>query len=111
MQVEHVLGADLFMVYDAPMPKGLGVLDPVLVILRDQGSRGHLVVECYGAAWSCWFGAIGNQSFREFLAHLSAEYLASKMISNTVRKTSRREEKYVEHICSAVILAMKGGAA
>lgn len=93
------------------MPQGKGTLDPVTVILRDFGGSGQIIVECYGDAWAHWFGAIGSDTLREFIAGCSDVYLATKLTSSTVRRNTNREDNYVTHIARAIIQAMNGGSA
>ena len=100
-----------FTIYDAAMPHGKGVLDPITVILRDFGGSGQIIVECYGDAWAHCFGAIGSKSLRDFISGCDEYYLATKLISSTVRRAKKREEAHVTNIARAVIHAMKGGAA
>lgn len=111
VRVEQDLAVDAFRVYDAMRAPGLGSIDPITVMLRDFGGSGQIVVECYGAAWSAWFGAIGSATLRQFLVGCDEYYLGGKLANNTTRKTTKREEAYVCDIARAVIKALKGGAA
>lgn len=111
MRVTDQFQVDAFTIYEAPMPPGKSVLDPITVLLRDFGGSGQVIVECYGAAWSCWFGAIGGDTLRQFLVDCDEFYLAGKLGCVTHRSTTKREESYLKHICRAVIAALKGGAA
>lgn len=111
MRVQNDIGiTDSMTIYDAPMPPGKGALDPINVILRDFGGSGQIIVECYGAAWSHWFGGIGKESLRQFIAGCSADYIATKLVTTTVRRNTKSEDGYVLHIASAVVEAMKGSA-
>lgn len=110
MKVTPIEQLDAFVIYDAPMPPNRGVLDPVTVILHDHGGRGGIIVECYGCAWSCYFGSIGSETLREFIAGCDKYYLASKLVTQTVRHATKREELYAQNIAEAVINALKGGA-
>lgn len=112
MRIEqHISITEGFTIHGAEMPHGKGVLDPVTVILRDFGGSGQIIVGCYGDAWAHWFGAIGSKSLRDFISGCDEYYLATKLISSTVRCAKKREEAYVTNIARAVIRAMKGGAA
>ena len=110
MRIVHSGISELMTIYDAPMPPGRGVLDPVTVILRDFGGNGQIIVECYGDAWAHWFGAIGDEKLRDFIAGCNEHYLATKLTSSTVRRNTKREDAYVTHIARTIIKAMKGGA-
>ena len=112
MRIDRDIGiTDSFTIYEAKMPPGKGSLDPVTVILRDFGGEGQIIVECYGAAWSHWFGAIGDSTLRKFISGCDEYYLSTKLTSSTVRSVKKSEESYVAHIARAVIDALKGGAA
>lgn len=97
---------EAFTIYEASRAPGLGMLDPINVVLRDMGGCGQVVVVSFGAAWSCWFGAIGLRTLREFLADTSEEYLAGRLVSQNVRRTTKREEAYVKDIARAVIATL-----
>lgn len=107
MRIEKLTVTECLTIYEASMPPGKGVLDPVTVILRDFGGAGQIIVECYGDAWSAWLGAIGSESLREFIAGCSEYYIATKLTSSTIRCAKKREETYVTHIARAVIQALK----
>ena len=111
MRVTDQFQVDAFTIYEAPMPPGRSVLDPITVLLRDFGGSGQVIVECFGAAWSCWFGAIGSDTLRAFIADCNEYYLAGKLGCVTHRAMTNREESYLQHIARAVIAAVKGGAA
>ena len=98
---------DAFTLYDAPMPVGKGTLDPITVILRDFGGSGQVIVECYGSAWSQWFGAIGTSSLRHFLATCHPEYLAEKLLSTTSQRFNKTTTKWVERIAYAIVSHLK----
>lgn len=112
MRIERDIGiTESLTIYEAKMPPGKGTLDPVTVILRDFGGQGQIIVECYGDAWAHWFGAIGDQSLRKFLAGCDEYYLATKLTSSTVRKSTKREEAYVQSIAKAIVEEMGRAAA
>lgn len=110
MRINTEIGiTESFTIYDAEMPKGKGVLDPITVILRDRAGCGQIIIECYGDAWAHWFGAIGSKSIRSFISGCDEYYLSTKLISSTCREPKKREEKYLLHITRAVIKALKEG--
>ena len=54
-------------------------LDPVTVILEDLGpNQGKMIIECYGKSWSTYWGGMGG-TLMDFLARVSAEYIANRM--------------------------------
>ncbi|MDO9571151.1 MAG: hypothetical protein Q7J58_17515 [Hydrogenophaga sp.] len=105
---------DAFVIHDAMRAPGRGRIDPITVILRDQKGRGQVIVECYGSAWSCYFGSIGGETLRGFVGGCDEYYLAGKLqgfgrkMSNKARKL---EESYLQDIARAIIGVLKGGAA
>lgn len=111
MRVQAISSFEAFTIYDAMRAPGRGMHDPITVLLRDLGGGGQIIVECYGDAWAHWFGAIGSGTLREFLSGCSEDYLAGKLISSTKRRSTKREEAYVQDIARVVIAALKGGAA
>jgi hypothetical protein len=89
---------ECFTVYNA------GALDPVLVILQDFGAgRGRLTLECYGRAWSAYWGAMGDDSLRDFLLNVSPEYIVTNLLRPLDLSQRRRatEEKYLTRIVRA----------
>jgi hypothetical protein len=111
MRIDATAKFEAFVIYEAIRQPGSGTLDPITVLLRDFGGSGQIIVECFGAAWSNWFGAIGQESLRQFLSGCDEYYLATKFASCTARHTTKREEEYLQDIARAVIAALKGGAA
>lgn len=101
---------DAFVIYDALRAPGRGRLDPITVILRDSGGKGKVIVECYGVAWSYFFGSIGGQTLREFLAQCDQFYLADKLQSHRrdmTKKARKSEESYLQDIAAAIIASLK----
>ena len=111
----EIITVSAFVIYDATRRTGRGMLDPITVIIRDFGGSGQIIVECFGAAWSHWFGAIGTKTLCTFIAGCDAGYLADKLVSTTVRQSTKqsdlREYAYVEDIAKAIQMHMNGGAA
>jgi hypothetical protein len=107
MRVESIIAPDAFTIYNAPMPSGRGALDPITVFLRDFGGSGQIVVECYGSAWSHWFGAIGSETLREFIATSNPEYIAEKLLSNTSQPFNKTTRLWVNRIAYAIVQALK----
>jgi len=85
-----------FTIYDAPK------LDPITVIMEDVGpGNGRLTVECYGEAWSGYWGAMGDRTLQEFIADCDAGYLANRM-SNPYQKNLKNRDDYLLRIVTAV---------
>lgn len=97
--------SDAFTIYGAPG------LDPITVVTQDiTFGHGRVLVECYGAAWSAYWSAIGvprdQPNVRGFVASMSADYLVDKLWPTTQRRT-KRGEQYLHRIAEAVIEALK----
>lgn len=102
---------DAFVIHDAMRAPGRGRIDPITVILRDQEGRGQVIVECYGSAWSCYFGSIGKNTLREFIAGCDEYYIADKLQSfgrQMSKKARQLEEAYLQDIARAIIGVLKG---
>jgi len=59
-------------------------IDPVRVILYDYGnSRGRMIViECFGDAYSYYWGSMGTETVREFVTKCGEDYLVDKLMPN-----------------------------
>lgn len=64
---------------------GVEGLDPISAFLDCQGKQqGKLTVECYGTAWSCYWGAMGCDRVEEFIDSANVDYITEKL-SNAQR--------------------------
>lgn len=89
-------------IYDAPK------LDAVHVVMYDLGPGvGRLIVECYGEAWSGFWGAMGERSIEQFVLSCTADYLAGRMWPAGQRRTNRGEA-YLLRIIEAVQDGLRG---
>lgn len=62
-------------------------LDPIGVVLEDiEPSKGKITIDCYGKAWSAYWGGMGDRSIAQFFVSCDNGYLAGNLssISNTV---------------------------
>lgn len=58
MRVDNSAKTEAFTIFDAPK------LDPVTVVLQDLGPGcGRLMVECWGSAWSAYWGGMGGEQY------------------------------------------------
>lgn len=92
--------AEVFRVFE------LERVDPILVVLQDFGGKGRITIECYGLAWSTWFGALGDYNLRRFLAGCDADYLANRMWPAKQRRT-KHDYAYLVRIVDDVLTAIK----
>jgi len=95
--------ARVFRIYDAPK------LDPILVVMQDLGPGvGRLLLECYGDAWSGYWGATGERTIQQFVLGCSADYIAGKMLGGQ-HKRNKQSQAYILRIVEAVQTALRDG--
>ncbi len=57
-------------------------LDPITVILEDLAPRqGKINIECYGQAWSSYWGGMGDRTISQFFCDCDEHYLARNLSS------------------------------
>lgn len=57
-------------------------LDPIRVTLEDIGpGQGRINIECYGQAWSAYWGGMGKETVAEFFTTCDEHYIAGKLAS------------------------------
>lgn len=86
---------------------GAPALDPVTVVFRDaEPRRGGIIIECYGKAWAAFWGAMGDQTVKQFVAKCDADYLANSLHDRSQKRT-KQSDAYLRRIATAVILALR----
>ena len=86
---------------------GAQALDPITVAIQDLATgQGRLMVECYGRAWSTYWGAMGNHDVSSFVRQCGAAYVVDRLWHDGKRMT-KREEGYLTRIVEAVQEALK----
>lgn len=79
-------------------------LDPIRVIFCDhEPGKGTLIVQCYSQAWTCYFGGMGKDTLREFVASVDRHYLSGAL--------RIKGAAYGQRIANAVILACRAALA
>lgn len=91
---------------------GRGTLDAIEVFILDYGAgRGLLTINCWGLAWSAYWGAMGS-TVGKFVARTDPDYIANCLLRGrdqqfaTLKRFQRREREYVEDIVRAVKAAL-----
>lgn len=85
---------------------GAPALDPITVVFRDaEPGRGGIIVDCYGKAWSAFWGGMGNQTVKQFVASTGPDYLMNRLWRDGEKRT-KREEEYLMRITTAIITAL-----
>lgn len=89
-------------------------LDPIAVYMNDIApGRGELTVTCYGLAWTCYWGGMGDdRTVRQFVAGTGPDYVANCLIRGRNQfpaavRNQGREFAYLTRITEAVINAAK----
>lgn len=102
LRVEAVTAeVQAFRIFDIPKT------DPVFVVLHDMGAgTGRLVVECFGKAWSAYWGAMGDRRLRQFITDCGTDYIVNRL-SPGDRRFTRSEEAYLTRIVTGVQEALR----
>lgn len=67
-------------------------LDPVTMILEDIGpGKGKLFIDCYGKAWTAYWGGMGSHTIAQFINTSDVDYLANKLTNVPNRITDYEE--------------------
>jgi len=99
MKIESV-SVEALTIVDAP------ALDPIRVFLQDiEQGKGRIVIECYGVAWSAFWGAMGQSDLRGFVSSCDPIYLAN-CLSRDGRERSKKAAAYLLRIVVAVKQAL-----
>lgn len=78
-------------------------LDPITVITHDiSPGEGTLIVECYGSAWSAWWGGMSGKTVSQFVATVGVDYLEGCLSRPNTKQTSI-EKQWLRRISQAVI--------
>ena len=102
MRIDNSIKTEAFTIFDAA-PR----LDPITVVLQDMGvGSGRLIVECFGTAWSAYWGAMGNKRVREFVKVCDPDYIVSKLAPSD-RRMRKSDEKYLTRIVQATQEALR----
>lgn len=92
---------------DALVIEGAPALDPITVVFHDTGpSSGGIIVQCYGKAWSAYWGGMGGKPVRDFIISCDADYLASKLWPRD-QKLTLAGEAYLTRIATAIIASLR----
>lgn len=104
MRLEHdTEKVTAFTIFDPP-----DGLDPISVVMRDFGpGNGQLFIDCFGASWSHYWGAMGHRRIGEFVASCSPDYIVCKLLPHGERRILKREEKYLTRIVRVVVAALR----
>jgi len=55
-------------------------LDPVTLIMEDFGpGQGKLTIDCYGKAWTAYWGGMGDEGIVKFIHTANVDYIANKL--------------------------------
>lgn len=102
MTIDNDVNVRAFVLKDADP-----ALDPITVFLQDLGpGRGRITLECYGSAWSSYFGAMGDgNTIQKFVRDAGLDYLAGKFAAPTL-KNRKQDEAYLRKILAAVKAAL-----
>lgn len=80
-------------------------LDPITVLLKQNGKECNVIIECYSWAWAHYFSSV-NQPIEDFISKCDSDYLTESLMCKQ-RKSTKKEEQYLNRICVAVIRSFK----
>ncbi len=84
-------------------------LDAIQVFWVNVGfSQGHVVITCWGSAWTAYFGGMSGQTIQEFFASADTPYLVTKLGITPQLKQGKREHAYLGRIIDAVKAELAG---
>lgn len=69
-----------------------------------EPGKGRLIIECFGAAWSAYWGAMGSRTLAELVRMADADYIANGLTDGRVKA---REAAYLMRIVKAVKESMQ----
>lgn len=59
-------------------------LDPITVYVTNyKPGQGKITIDCYGQAWTAYWGGMGEQNLQQFFLSANNAYIAGKMLSTT----------------------------
>jgi len=91
-----------------PNVPNCGVLDPIRVITEDYGpGQGRIIVSCYDAAWTAYWGAMGNNTVRQFVMKCDTGYIADNLIRSMETAKGAIRLAYLERIAGAIQAAFR----
>ncbi len=77
-------------------------LDDITIVLRDiEPGKGRIMVECFGASWAAYWGAMGTQTIRQFVVSCEAGYVMANM-AGPGEQRSKQARDYLLRIVKAV---------
>lgn len=80
-----------------------GALDAITVFFQDfVPGKGRVLIECYGSAWTAYFGSMDGRTIRQFFVECGADYLVSKLGITPELKQSKRAHAYLRRIIKTV---------
>jgi hypothetical protein len=80
-------------------------LDGITVYFDDyEVGKGMATVVCYGKAWNCYFGAMGDRTIKAFFASAYPEYLVDKLSRYDIpnARFRKKEEDYLTRIVESI---------
>ena len=70
----------------------LDALDPIRVLFIDSISATRLIIQTGAKAYCYYFGAIGDQTGKDFFLACGTDYLVMKLIDYSCTKTKIKQE-------------------
>jgi len=77
-------------------------LDQITVYFQDyELGKGKVTLECWGGAWSSYFGAMGSKTIQQFFLSCGPDYLVNKLSGAQSLKQTKTAQKYLRRVVEA----------
>lgn len=78
-------------------------LDEIRVYFEDIApGKGYVTMICYGSAWTAYFGGMGEDTIKQFVMSVGADYMGNKMNDYSHMKQGKPNLNYLRRIINAV---------
>jgi len=102
LKVDKVTNETIFKLHISEIER----LDVVNVYFDNiEKSKGRILVECWGRAWSSYWSAMGERTIEEFILMASNEYIIERLAPRKGPKS--KDYKYLDRILNAIKDALK----
>lgn len=78
-------------------------LDSITVFWQNfEKGRGRVTIECYGSAWTAYWGGMGDRTIQQFFAECGSDYLFGKLGFTQFLNVTKGHETYLKRLIKAV---------
>lgn len=78
-------------------------LDPIQVFWVDfNPGQGQVTINCYGEAWTAYWGAMGGRNVKQFFKECDLDYLTNRLLGAQFQKHTSGHKTYLARIIKAI---------